>query len=179
VRVAATVAADARGVSVLRPVGGVPMVVRAVRCVLDSGVATRVILDVPAPAADVLAACAGLPVELRRAHTDQRAAHGNGSLLLIHDARRPLTPPALVAAVVAAVGDGQDAAVPALPLTDTVKRVDADGFVRGSPDREGLRVVQSPWVGRPGATVARLVPGDPLAFAVRTEWDLELAEHLR
>jgi len=51
VRVAATVAADDRGVSVLRPVGGVPMVVRAVRCVLDAGVATHVILDVPAPAA--------------------------------------------------------------------------------------------------------------------------------
>ena len=70
--------------------------------------------------------------------------------------------------------------MPALPLTDTVKRVDDDGFVRGSPDREGLRVVQSPWVGRPGTTaaVAHLVPGDPLAFAVRTAWELELAEHL-
>ena len=95
-----------------------------------------------------------------------------------HDARRPLTPSALVAAVAAAVRGGQDAAVPALPLTDTVKRVDAEGFVRGSPDRAGLRVVQSPWMGRPGATVAHLVPGDPLAFAVRTEWDLELAEQL-
>ena len=178
-RVAATVAADDRGVSVLRPVGGVPMVVRAVRCVLDAGVAEYVVLDVPAPAADVLAACAGLPVRLLRAHTDQRAVVENGALLLRHDARRPLTPPELVAAVAAAVRDGQDAAVPALPLTDTVKRVDAEGFVRDSPDRDGLRVVQSPWMGRPGATVAHLVPGDPLAFAVRTEWDLELAEHLR
>jgi 2-C-methyl-D-erythritol 4-phosphate cytidylyltransferase len=164
---------------VLRPVGGVPMLVRAVRCVLDAGVATRVVIDVPAPAAEVLAACAGLPVELHRAHTDQRTVDGNGSPLLIHDARRPLTQPGLVAAVVAVVRAGQDAAVPALPLTDTVKCVDHDGFVCGSPDREGLRVVQSPWVGRPGATVAHLVPGDPLAFAVRTEWDLELAEHLR
>jgi 2-C-methyl-D-erythritol 4-phosphate cytidylyltransferase len=133
---------------------------------------------VPAPTADVLAACAGLPVRLRRAHVDQRAVHENGSLLLRHDARRPLTPPGLVAAVAAAVQGGHDAAVPALPLSDTVKRVDAEGFVRDSPDREGLRVVQSPWMGRPGATVAHLVPGDPLAFAVRTEWDLELAEHL-
>ena len=137
------------------------MVVRAVRCVLDAGVATHVILDVPAPAAELRAACAGLPVELRRAHVDQRAAHGNGSLLLRHDARRPLTPAALVAAVAEAVLGGQDAAVPALPLTDTVKRVDAEGFVRGSPDREGLRVVQSPWMGRPGATVAHLVAGRP------------------
>jgi 2-C-methyl-D-erythritol 4-phosphate cytidylyltransferase len=178
-RVAATVAADDRGVSVLRPVGGVPMVVLAVRCVLDAGVAAYVVLDVPAPAAGVLAACAGLPVRLRKAHVDQRAVGENDALLLRHDARRPLTPPALVAAVAAAVLGGQDAAVPALPLTDTVKRVDAEGFVRDSPDREGLRVVQSPWMGRPGATVAHLVPGDPLAFAVRTEWDLELAEHLR
>jgi 2-C-methyl-D-erythritol 4-phosphate cytidylyltransferase len=178
VRVAATVAADDRGVSVLRPVGGVPMVVLAVRCVLDAGVATHVILDVPAPAAQLRAACAGLPVELRGTHIDQRAVDGNGALLLRHDARRPLTPPALVAAVAAAVRSGQDAAVPALPLTDTVKRVDAEGFVRGSPDRDGLRVVQSPWMGRPGATVAHLVVGDPLAFAVRTEWDLELAEQL-
>ena len=177
-RVAATVAADDRGVSVLRPVGGVPMVVRAVRCVLDAGVAEYVVLDVPAPTADVLAACAGLPVRLRRAHVDQRAVHENGSLLLRHDARRPLTPVALVAAVAEAVLGGQDAAVPALPLSDTVKRVDAEGFVRGSPDREGLRVVQSPWMGRPGATVVHLVAGDPLAFTVRTEWDLELAEQL-
>jgi len=178
VRVAATVAADDRGVSVLRPVGGVPMVVRAVRCVLDAGVATHVILDVPAPAAQLRAACAGLPVELHGTPTDQRSGHPNGSLLLRHDARRPLTPVSLVAAVAAAVHGGREAAVPALPLTDTVKRVDAEGFVRGSPDREGLRVVQSPWMGRPGATVAHLVPGDPLAFAVRTEWDLELAEQL-
>ena len=83
-----------------------------------------------------------------------------------------------MAAVAEAVLAGQDAAVPALPLTDTVKRVDAEGFVRGSPDRDGLRVVQAPWMGRPGVTVAYLVPGDPLAFAVRTEWDLELAEQL-
>ena len=178
-RVAATVAADDRGVSVLRPVGGVPMVVRAVRCLLDAGVATHVTLDVPAPAAQLRAACAGLPVELRGTHIDQRAVDGNGALLLRHDARRPLTPPALVAAVAAAVRSGQDAAVPALPLTDTVKRVDAEGFVRDSPDRDGLRVVQSPWMGRPGATVAHLVVGDPLAFAVRTEWDLELAAQLR
>ena len=68
--------------------------------------------------------------------------------------------------------------MPALPLTDTVKLVDADGLVLGSPDRDGLRVVQSPWVGRAESSVAHLVPGDPLAFAVRTEWDLELAELL-
>ena len=181
-RVAATVAADDRGVSVLRPVGGVPMVVYAVRCLLDAGVATCVVLDVCAPPDDVLRACAGLPVRLRHAgeaHTGQRSTAAEGTLRLVHDARRPLTPPSLVTAVVDAVLGGQDAAVPALPLTDTVKLVDADGLVLGSPDRDGLRVVQSPWVGRAESAVAHLVPGDPRAFAVRTEWELELAELLR
>jgi len=157
------------------------MLVSAVRCVLDAGVATRVVVDVCAPPEDVLRACAGLPVRLRRAvgaHTGQRPTAANGTLRLVHDARRPLTPPSLVTAVVDAVLGGQDAAVPALPLTDTVKRVDEDGLVVGSPDRDRLRVVQSPWVGRAGSVVAQLVPGDPRAFAVRTEWDLELAELL-
>lgn len=154
------------------------MLVHAVRCLLDAGVSTPVLLDVPAPPADVLRVCDGLPVRWRASPGDRVEADG---VQLVHDARRPLTPAALVAAVIAAVCSEWDAAVPALPLTDTVKYVDADGFVRGSPDRGGLRVVQSPraWrAGRPAA-VAHLVPGDPLAFAVRTEWDLELAELLR
>jgi 2-C-methyl-D-erythritol 4-phosphate cytidylyltransferase len=180
VRVAATVAADDRGVSVLRPVGGVPMLVRAVRCLLDAGVAHCIEVDVCAPPDEVLRACAGLPVQLGavRAHNAQRTTTLDGSLRLVHDARRPLTPPSLVTAVVDAVLGGQDAAVAALPLTDTVKLVDAEGLVLGSPHRDGLRVVQSPWAGRAGSAVAHLVPGDPRAFAVRTEWELELAELL-
>jgi 2-C-methyl-D-erythritol 4-phosphate cytidylyltransferase len=157
------------------------MVVRAVRCVLEAGVATQVVVDVCAPTADLLRACAGLPVQLRQtvgAHSGKRTPATDGSLQLVHDARRPLTPPGLVTAVVNAVLHGHDAAVPALPLTDTVKVVDGEGFVRGSPDRGGLRVVQSPRAWRPDAAAAHLVPGDPRAFAVHTEWDLDLAEQL-
>lgn len=62
--------------------------------------------------------------------------------------------------------------VPVLPCSDTVKRLDADGFVVDTPDRAGLRVVQSP-VGYPADAVrsgsavtgvpvgAHVVPGDP------------------
>ncbi|HEY0815785.1 MAG TPA: 2-C-methyl-D-erythritol 4-phosphate cytidylyltransferase [Pseudonocardia sp.] len=157
------------------------MVVLAVRCVLEAGVATQVFVDVCAPAAELLRACVGLPVQLRQtvgAHSGKRTQAADGSLQLVHDARRPLTPPGLVTAVVHAVQHGHPAAVPALPLTDTVKLVDGEGFVRGSPARDGLRVVQSPRAWRSDAAVAHLVPGDPRAFAVRTEWDLDLAEQL-
>jgi 2-C-methyl-D-erythritol 4-phosphate cytidylyltransferase len=157
------------------------MLVRAVRAVLDAGIVQRVRVDVDLPDRDVLRACAGLPVDVGT-YPVQRGVPGDGSvtpvILVRHDARRPLTPTALVAAVVEAVRAGHSAAVPVLPLTDTVKEVGADGVVRGSPDRDGLLVVQAPRAWRAGhdsaATFA--IPGDPRALAIRTEWDLEIAE---
>ena len=177
-RVAATVAADDHGVSVLQPVGGVPMLVRAVRCVLDAGVSSPVWIDVPVDDVAVMHACAGLPVRVHSSSPPPGLDDTIGvadTVRLVHDARRPLTPSSLVAAVIEAVEAGWAAAVPALPLTDTVKLVDADGLVNGSPDRGGLRVIQSPRAWRADTATAHLVPGDPLAFPVHTEWDLELA----
>lgn len=80
-------------------------------------------------------------------------------VVLVHDAARPLTPPALVRRVVAAVRSGHRAVVPGLPVTDTVKRVTPDGGtsaagpapggpmverVVDTPDRSVLRSVQTP-----------------------------------
>src|SRR5699024_482311 len=39
---------------------------------------------------------------------------------------------------------GAGAVVPALPVVDTVKEVDDDGVVIGTPDRSALRAVQTP-----------------------------------
>ncbi|WP_142284356.1 2-C-methyl-D-erythritol 4-phosphate cytidylyltransferase, partial [Mycobacterium tuberculosis] len=64
--------------------------------------------------------------------------------VLVHDAARALTPPALVARVVEALRDGYAAVVPVLPLSDTIKAVDANGVVLGTPERAGLRAVQTP-----------------------------------
>lgn len=66
-------------------------------------------------------------------------------VVAVHDAARPLTPPAVIAAVLAAV-TGQDdvlGVAPALPVSDTVKRTDA-GEVTGTVDRTGLVQVQTP-----------------------------------
>jgi 2-C-methyl-D-erythritol 4-phosphate cytidylyltransferase/2-C-methyl-D-erythritol 2,4-cyclodiphosphate synthase len=64
-------------------------------------------------------------------------------LVLVHDAARPFASAALVERAVAAA-QAFGAAVPGLPLTDTVKAVDAVGRVTGTPDRATLRTVQTP-----------------------------------
>ncbi|HSI39193.1 MAG TPA: bifunctional 2-C-methyl-D-erythritol 4-phosphate cytidylyltransferase/2-C-methyl-D-erythritol 2,4-cyclodiphosphate synthase [Xanthobacteraceae bacterium] len=64
-------------------------------------------------------------------------------LVLIHDAARPFASPALVdRAIAAALRFG--AAVPALPVTDTLKALDEQGYAVAGPDRAGLRTVQTP-----------------------------------
>lgn len=62
--------------------------------------------------------------------------------VLIHDGARPLASNGLIDRVIGAL-DGADGAVPALPLTDTVKRVDKD-TVAETVDRGGLFRVQTP-----------------------------------
>lgn len=120
----------------------------------------------------------------------------DGSCVLVHDAARPLVPVATVQSVVDAVCAGHRVVVPVLPLVDTVKEVDDAGLLHATPDRSGLRVVQTPqgfdgslvravldvaqhdpvraWTGA-GENV-HTVPGHPLAFAVSNDWDRGLAE---
>jgi 2-C-methyl-D-erythritol 4-phosphate cytidylyltransferase/2-C-methyl-D-erythritol 2,4-cyclodiphosphate synthase len=64
-------------------------------------------------------------------------------MVLVHDAARPYCSSELVSraiAVCAATG----AAIPALEVTDTIKRIDTDGRVTGTLDRALLRAVQTP-----------------------------------
>ncbi|MDX6387398.1 MAG: 2-C-methyl-D-erythritol 4-phosphate cytidylyltransferase, partial [Gaiellaceae bacterium] len=50
----------------------------------------------------------------------------DAAVVLVHDAARPLLEDAVIERVLAALADGWDGAVPALPIADTVKRVDGD-----------------------------------------------------
>lgn len=64
-------------------------------------------------------------------------------LVLVHDAARPfLTPDLVTRAIDAAAASG--AAIPALPVTDTMKRVDAAGKILETVDRSALRSMQTP-----------------------------------
>ena len=64
-------------------------------------------------------------------------------IVLIHDAARPFASATLVSRAIAATAK-TGAAIPALPVTDTVKTVDAAGFVEQTLDRNTLRLVQTP-----------------------------------
>lgn len=64
--------------------------------------------------------------------------------LLIHDAARALASRDLVKRVVAALESGDEAVIPGLPQIDTVKIVNQDGIVAATPDRAGMRRIQTP-----------------------------------
>lgn len=142
---------------VLRLLGGVPMLVHAVRSLSLARSVGLVV--VAAPAADV-ASVRGLLADHHGA-AELRVVAGGGTrqasvrlalaalppdadVVLVHDGARPLVPVELVETVVAAVRAGADAVVPALPVTDTIKRVDGNGVVAQTLDRASLWAVQTP-----------------------------------
>jgi 2-C-methyl-D-erythritol 4-phosphate cytidylyltransferase/2-C-methyl-D-erythritol 2,4-cyclodiphosphate synthase len=64
-------------------------------------------------------------------------------VVLVHDAARPFCSTELISRAIKACRE-TGAAIPALEVTDTIKRVDADGHVAGTVDRMQLRAVQTP-----------------------------------
>ena len=71
------------------------------------------------------------------------AVPDSADVIAVHDAARPLAPLALWRAVIDAVAKGADAAIPAAPVTDTVKEV-TDGGRLVTLDRSRLVAVQTP-----------------------------------
>ncbi|TAM64836.1 2-C-methyl-D-erythritol 4-phosphate cytidylyltransferase [Mycobacterium sp.] len=184
---------------------------RAVGGLLESGVVDHVVVAVPVDRIDeakrVLAdratVVAGGPDRTQSVSLALAALPATAvpAFVLVHDAARALTPPALITRVVEALRAGHDAVVPALRLHDTIKAVDANGVVLGTPERAGLRAVQTPQgfatelllrAYRAGAGAAgftddaslvehvggqvQVVDGDPLAFKITTQLDLLLAD---
>ncbi|WP_439499952.1 2-C-methyl-D-erythritol 4-phosphate cytidylyltransferase, partial [Bosea sp. (in: a-proteobacteria)] len=71
------------------------------------------------------------------------SAGGFDGVVLIHDAARPFVSSDLIAGAIAAARFAP-AAIPALPVTDTVKLVDAERRVSETPPRDRLVTVQTP-----------------------------------
>ncbi|QWW19787.1 2-C-methyl-D-erythritol 4-phosphate cytidylyltransferase [Schaalia sp. 19OD2882] len=160
------------GPKALVPVGSTPMVVLAARGLAEGGV-DRVVVTAPESDMDAFhdlfpdGVCPGHEGVAVRvvagSPLSRQASVKNGldalaeddsdladSVILVHDAARPLTPASVTARVIAAVRAGHDAVIPAMPVTDTLKQVDqspADGassLVLVTPDRSRLVSVQTP-----------------------------------
>ncbi|MFC7549792.1 2-C-methyl-D-erythritol 4-phosphate cytidylyltransferase [Plantactinospora sp. GCM10030261] len=138
----------------LRPLGGEPLLVHAVRRMAAAPSVRSIV--VAAPAAELLAVRALLasvaPVTVVPGGATRQesvaaalaAVPAGPEIVLVHDAARALAPAALVESVAAAVRSGRDAVIPVLPVVDTVKEVSGDDLVLGTVDRATLRAVQTP-----------------------------------
>ena len=89
------------------------------------------------------------------------AVPASADIVVVHDAARPFAGVDLFAAVVQAVADGADAAVPGVEVVDTIKRV-AGGQVVETLERADLVAVQTPQAFRADA-LRRAHQGDPEA----------------
>jgi len=189
--------------------GGRPMLEHALDGLRKSGVVDSIVVAVPPNRTDQAKLVFGGDAVIVAGGADRAesvrlalAAVADAEFVLVHDAARALTPPSLIARVVAALRSGHDAVIPGLPVSDTIKAVDANGVVLGTPERAGLRAVQTPQgfrtellrrayerataggftddasvVEMTGAPV-QVVDGGPLAFKSTTPNDLLLAEAL-
>jgi 2-C-methyl-D-erythritol 4-phosphate cytidylyltransferase len=130
---------------------GRPLVGWAVEALRAGGV-TDVVVAVPADDREAFAAALPADVVLvdggasRTASVRAALAAVSDTVdaVLVHDAARPLTPPEVVARVLAALTAGASAVVPVLPVVDTTVVVDDDGVITGALPREPLRRVQTP-----------------------------------
>lgn len=107
------------------------------------------------------------------------AVPASATIVCVHDGARPFASEALYRAVVAAVSDGADGAVPGVPVTDTIKIVadtsDAPDWVRpvlDTPPRARLVAVQTPQAFRADALRAAYAAAD----AVEATDDATLVE---
>jgi 2-C-methyl-D-erythritol 4-phosphate cytidylyltransferase len=154
---------------------GRAMVTWSVDALLQTAGIERIVIAMPPSAAASL----GLEAQERVTVVDGGASRsdsvrcaldvaGKPELVLVHDAARPLLTPALAESVIAALlsDPNADAAIAAVPVTDTVKRVDSEGAVHETLERSELWAVQTPQVFRRAALERALdVHADELARA--------------
>jgi 2-C-methyl-D-erythritol 4-phosphate cytidylyltransferase len=86
------------------------------------------------------------------------AVPSDATIVCVHDGARPFASPELFEAVVAAVRDGADGAVPGVRVVDTIKVVRPDGTVDRTLDRDVLVAVQTPQAFRASALRAAHAP---------------------
>jgi 2-C-methyl-D-erythritol 4-phosphate cytidylyltransferase len=120
-------------------------------------VSDGVVLVVPSDDAEREGGVAGGATRSASVRAGLDALPDDVDVICVHDAARPLASVDLFERVIDAVVDGADAAVPGVPVTDTVKVIDTSdainagddassllGVVVATPDRSTLVAVQTP-----------------------------------
>ena len=132
-----------------RPLGGKPVLRWAVEALTGHPAIEQVRIVIGEGQQDLAqSATEGLPVgdfiiggaERSNSVLNGLAAIGSGQVL-VHDAARPFCPPDVVDRLLAAL-DGNDGAVPVLPVADTL--ASGDDVLDAPVDRKGLLRVQTP-----------------------------------
>lgn len=134
------------------------------RRVLDWSIATAqsvsdgVVVVVPAHDAQREHAVAGGASRSDSVRAGLAAVPAEATIICVHDACRPFASVHMYEQVIDAVCSGSAdtsqlivAAIPGLPVTDTIKQVDSTGRVTGTPRRDQLVAVQTPQAFRASA----------------------------
>lgn len=171
-----------------RTLAGRPVARWSLQALADAGCAPIVLVARAEDHVVAAEAAVGLPVVLAEAGSERADSVRAGlaalveaapERVLIHDAARPFLSAKIISDVLAAL-DEADAAAPALPVSDTLKRADAALLVQGTEPRDGLFRVQTPQGFRWSALrdgYARLTgdaPTDDLAVVERTGGRVQL-----
>lgn len=190
-------------------IGGEPVLLRAVRPFLHHPrIASVVVVLPPDDVAHPPAWLAGLPLTVVGGGAERGDSVFNGlaavdediDRVLVHDGARPFVSADVIDRVLGAEGG----AIAAVPVTDTIQQVDADGVITSTPDRSTLWQAQTPQ-GFPRAALldayrraradgitltddaavfaryagpVRVVPGSPRNLKVTRPEDLPIAEAL-
>lgn len=138
-----------------REIGGVPMLLRALRPFVAHPKVRHVVVALPATHAaappEWLAALAGKALSfvaggVERHSSVQKALAALDpacGIVLVHDAARPFVERATIDAVIAAAREGTGA-VAAVPISDTLKEAGRDGMIRRTVPRDELWRAQTP-----------------------------------
>jgi 2-C-methyl-D-erythritol 4-phosphate cytidylyltransferase len=186
-----------------RTVNGIRLLDWALRVPVDrcDGVVLVVPRDqVEHPEPSVDAVVAGGATRSASVRSGLAAVPDDAEVIVVHDGARPVPVPEVWERVIAAVLDGADAAIPTVPINDTLWSLGDGQLGAGPVDRTGVVAVQTPqafkrtalWTAHAGGGEATddaslvqaaggkvvTVDGDPSNVKVTTPIDLSVAELL-
>ena len=192
------------------PLGGIPLVLWSVRAFAGHPAVDEVVVVLPGDTEAVpdwltvpkVKWCRGGTTRRESAGAGVKAVSPDASIILIHDAARPFVTAELIDRVLEETSRS-GAAIPVLPVTDTIKRTE-EGRVAGTLERAGLGRAQTPqgfdaelirglhataeregWPASDDSILAEQaghsvgsVPGEPRNLKITRPEDLVLAEWL-